>query len=123
MADDDDLTVTPLDRAVRRAALYRTQHRLAKLSGRRLQNLRTEIRHTQIAHYVEALLAFGVTEDRRVIIKNLEEAILEAADKFEVHEKTAWTAWRRSRTHLNDPRKRRNVAKPKIRCSDRRINS
>ncbi len=106
--DHDGLTVTPLDRAVRRAALYRTERQLSKLYGRQLQKLRAEVRNTKIAHYIEALLEFGVTEptgNGPRTIENLQDAIWEAAEKFGVSESTAWTAWRRSATYLNDHRR------------------
>ena len=103
MSEDD--TITPMDRVQGRIALHLAEKRLA-----RRRDLRAEIRHTCIAHYIEALLEFGVTEPQEgrepEAIESLEDAVTEAAAKFGVADSTAWTAWRRSRTYLSKRSKR-----------------
>lgn len=116
MTDDDD--PLPLARVQARNALHRAE---LQLDGHR--DLRAEIRQVRIAHYIQALLEFGVTEPaqerEQEPIKNLEQAVAEAAERFGVSDSTAWRAWERSATHLNDPGSRRIVAKPEIRDGDR----
>jgi hypothetical protein len=81
VTDPRDILVTPLDRAQARIALDRAKR---QLTGRR--DLRTEIRNTAIAKYVEAR--------QQALAEPPKESIFQAQREFKVSERTVRAAIR-----------------------------